>query len=146
MAGRVPGWRGVWMRDALPPRPRAGEAGVLNLDSSDNPGTHWTAWRVAPKAILYFDSYGCPPPKEFVTYLRSIWTPQAKPLHCSTMAIQRPGDPPFCGHLCVEFLKRALTPPLTIPLLELREAADKLRHRSAGGGRPLDIGSLAALS
>ena len=108
------------MRDGLPDSPKEGECGVLNLDSSDGPGTHWTAWAVLGTHITYFDSYGLPPPKELVLYWRSRWSLNAKPLLYSTMKIQNRQDPPVCGHLCIEFLKRVGSQPFGDVLLMLR--------------------------
>src|SRR6218665_4017790 len=34
-------FRGVFLRDELPERPRANECGILNLDNSSGSGTHW---------------------------------------------------------------------------------------------------------
>ena len=35
------GFRGVFLRDALPTKTTLNECGVLNLDSSSGDGTHW---------------------------------------------------------------------------------------------------------
>ncbi|CAG2239728.1 unnamed protein product [Mytilus edulis] len=40
----IPCFRGVFMRDTLPPSPRRIECGILNHDSWEVPGTHWTCW------------------------------------------------------------------------------------------------------
>ncbi|KAJ8912714.1 hypothetical protein NQ315_012268 [Exocentrus adspersus] len=34
-----------------------GESGIINMDSKDNPGTHWTAYKKIGPTVLYFDSY-----------------------------------------------------------------------------------------
>ena len=41
---KIPNFRGVFLRDILPNKPRKNECGILNLDSSDGSGTHWVAW------------------------------------------------------------------------------------------------------
>ena len=59
------------MRDQLPRKQsRNAECGILNLDSSFGPGTHWTAWYKSGGSKsdsksdsksgenFYFDSYG----------------------------------------------------------------------------------------
>lgn len=52
---------GVYSRDdTLQLEP--GEAAIVNLDP-DMPGSHWVAVRRTPRSVLYFDSYGYPPPK-----------------------------------------------------------------------------------
>lgn len=60
------------MKDNLPKRIKERECGIINLDSSKGPGTHWTAYVKKEKFILYFDSYGnLRPPKEIVKYFYS---------------------------------------------------------------------------
>lgn len=47
-------FRGVFMRDTLPPtKSRKFEAGtgIVNLDSIDNRGTHWVAYRRANDVV-----------------------------------------------------------------------------------------------
>ena len=38
------GFRGVFLRDALPTKTKLNECGILNLDSSSDEGTHWVMW------------------------------------------------------------------------------------------------------
>ena len=93
------------MRDELPRGgARSNELGVLNLDDAANPGTHWVAFQASPEKLLYFDSYGLPPPCELVEYLRKRHP--ATPLQYSTFRIQQPSDGPICGHLCISVLRR----------------------------------------
>ena len=90
-------FRGIFMRDALPPSPRPFECGILNHDDSDGPGTHWTCWHKRRGRKAYFDPYGLPPPDEMVKYLR----PE---IRFSTDEIQRRGTV-VCGHFCLYVLK-----------------------------------------
>ena len=62
-------FRGFFMRDELPKKPRANECGILNLDDSSGKGTHWSCWIKVAKDKIYFDSYGLPPPTELLKYL-----------------------------------------------------------------------------
>jgi len=39
----VPGFRGVFVRDSLPNKPRIEECGILNLGDFSGNGTHWVA-------------------------------------------------------------------------------------------------------
>lgn len=96
---KIKNFRGVFLRDLLPSRPRkSNECGILNLDDSDGPGTHWVAWsKRKPAATIYFDSYGLPPPKEIVDYLG--------PIYYNTESLQPTGQV-FCGHLCLYLLKK----------------------------------------
>ena len=41
---KIPNFRGIYLRDTLPDKPKRKECGILNLDSSDGGGTHWVAW------------------------------------------------------------------------------------------------------
>ena len=47
-----------WIRDTLP-------SYIMNLDSANGPGTHWTAFYYNyPWHSIYFDPFGFPPPEE----------------------------------------------------------------------------------
>ena len=98
---RIPNFRGVFQRDALPKRSRKGECGILNLDDSLGGGSHWTAWYACAYARggvhYYFDSFGIQPPLELVENLKP-------PIFYDTKEIQ-PRDQVFCGHLCLYVLK-----------------------------------------
>ena len=37
----IPNFRGFFMRDALPKKPKRNECGILNLDDSNGTGTHY---------------------------------------------------------------------------------------------------------
>ena len=69
---RIPNFRGVKMRDELSKtKPRKNESGVLNLNTSDQTGSHWVAWYKNGKERYYFDSFRKPPPTEMMQYLKS---------------------------------------------------------------------------
>jgi len=76
---RIPPFRGVFVRDALPITPNKNECGILNLDDSSGNGN------------FYFGSYGVQPPQELQRYLRSA-------ILYTTEKIQPKGEV-FCGHL-----------------------------------------------
>lgn len=87
------------MRDTLPLKPRKIECAVLNLDSSDNPGTHWVAYVKQNDYCEYFDSFGnLKPPLELIRYLRYIC------INYNYIQHQKFGTN-NCGHLCLKFLK-----------------------------------------
>lgn len=94
----IPYFRGVFMRDELPQRPYKKECGVINLDSSENSGTHWVAYAKFNNYIEYFDSYGnLKPPFEFINYVGCN-------INYNYENIQQ--DHPYnCGHLSLRFLK-----------------------------------------
>lgn len=93
----VPNFRGVFMRDSLPQRPRKRECGIINLDSSIGPGTHWVAYYKNKDYCEYFDSFGnLQPPLELVKYLGSNIEYNYKQ-HQKYNSYN-------CGHLCLKFL------------------------------------------
>ena len=95
---KIPNFRGVSLRDALPTTPKKKECGILNLDDTTGLGTHWVAWYKNGTEKKYFDSYGLQPPNELVDYLHST-------ILYNTERVQ-PYDQVFCGHLCLYVLKQ----------------------------------------
>lgn len=58
------------MLDKLPKKPYQYECGIVNLDSSTGPGTHWVAYYKNKRNVKYFDSFGnLKPPLELINYL-----------------------------------------------------------------------------
>ena len=94
----VTGFRGVFVRDNLPRRPKRNECGILNLDDSSGKGTHWVCWYKKNNENYYFDSYGVQPPLELKRYLKDT-------IFYNTERLQPKGEV-FCGHLCLFVLKR----------------------------------------
>lgn len=90
------------MRELLPEgQPHDFECGIINLGSLFSDGTHWTCYVKKGDNKIYFDSFGdSPPPKELVNYLGGT------NLLYETRRIQEYNDPPICGHLCLEVLRR----------------------------------------
>ena len=86
-------FRGVYLRDTLPDTPLQNEICVLNLDSVENNGTHWTLFYKQNSDCFYFDSFGHRPPIELMNYFKNnVWY--------STFILQESGTK-YCGHLCV---------------------------------------------
>ena len=91
-------FKGVFMKDQLPKRPHVRETGIINLDDHHEPGTHWTCYAISPDLVIYFDSYGLPPPQEFINYVKSAAkSTKSLPLWYSTLPTQTLTDPPICG-------------------------------------------------
>lgn len=85
------------MRDSLPRKPNKYECGIVNLDSSNGPGTHWVAYYKNKMDVNYFDSFGnLKPPKELIVYL-------GKNISYNYTQYQT-YDSVICGHLCIKFL------------------------------------------
>ena len=94
----ITNFKGVFLRDELPNKPRASECGILNLDDSSGLGSHWVVFLKNGKDKLYFDSYGLPPPTELLKYLKG-------PVYYNSERIQSDNEV-FCGHLCLYVLKK----------------------------------------
>lgn len=93
----IPNFRGVFMLDQLPLIPRRIEAAIVNLDTSDGPGTHWVAYYKRNNQIEYFDSYGnLQPPREIINYL-------GENIKYNYYRYQNDNSV-ICGHLCLRFL------------------------------------------
>ena len=54
----IPNIRGVFMRDELPNKPWYHECGIVNFNTSIEPGSHWVTYWKNGKNRIYFDSYG----------------------------------------------------------------------------------------
>lgn len=88
------------MRDNLPKRPWIVEQGIVNLDSTNNTGTHWTAYSKKGNKVFYFDSFGnLKPPKELLKYLKGC------DIYYNRERFQK-RNPWNCGHLSLQFLMR----------------------------------------
>lgn len=99
-ARNIPYFRGVFMRDTLPLKPRKIECAVLNLDSSHNPGTHWVAYVKQNNYCEYFDSFGnLQPPLELIKYLNVASVNYNYTQYQKFNSVN-------CGHLCLHFLKQ----------------------------------------
>ena len=95
---KISNFRGVFLRDELPKRPRLNESGILNLDDSSGDGTHWVCWIKSGNRKMYFDSYGLPPPTEILKYLTDN-------VYYNSERVQ-PDNEVFCGHLCLYVIKK----------------------------------------
>jgi len=122
---RIPHFRGVFLRDTLPRKVHQQERGIVNLDDSKGPGTHWVAYIKNDAQVKYFDSYGnLRPPKELTSYL---CTSPGTRIQYNTKRYQRPNTW-NCGHLALEFLYK-------YPKMPFKKRSRRTRRR-----RPLGIG------
>lgn len=77
-----------------------GQFTVVNIDPTPNgEGTHWTAIVVNKSRLLYFDSFGAPPPVKIVTLARNA----GLPILWNNFIIQD-FNSDACGYYCVLFL------------------------------------------
>lgn len=99
---KIPYFRGVFMRNDLPVRIGNYESGIINLDSRDGVGTHWTAYKKNQDHISYYDSFGnLKPPREVMKYFKSDGK------KCSILYnydSYQTYNTVNCGHLCLQFL------------------------------------------
>lgn len=105
---KIPYFRGVFMKDNLPRKIRKTyERGVINLDNSIGPGTHWVAYKKYKNKIIYFDSYGnLRPPLEVQRYFTSNGN---IPIYYNYKNYQSLRRVTYnCGQLCINFLLNKL--------------------------------------
>ena len=43
---------------------------IINLDDSQNVGSHWTALQINKNKAIYFDSFGCVPPQNVTDFVK----------------------------------------------------------------------------
>ena len=67
----IPHFRGVFMRDTLPPHPFNIESGIVNLNTFNQSGNHWVCYYRNKTNRIYFDSYGQITPVEIQRYLKT---------------------------------------------------------------------------
>ena len=67
----IPHFRGVFMRDTLPLYPFSVESGIVNLNTSNQSGSHWVCYYRNNVDRIYFNSYGQITPVEIQRYLKT---------------------------------------------------------------------------
>ena len=67
----IPCFRGVFMRDTLPQYPFKIGCGIVNLNTSDQSGSHWVCYYRNGSDRFYFDSHGQITPVEIQRYLKT---------------------------------------------------------------------------
>ena len=104
-------FRGVFMRDTLPQQqsPHHQECGIVNLNTSQQPGSHWTCYFRNGKKRIYFDSFGQRTPMEIQKYLKTQKEfEMGKEVIERNTGIVQHTNTHVCGHLCL-FVLRSLT-------------------------------------
>ena len=92
-----PIFNGVYSRNNLPKTIKKG-AYVINLDQYENTGTHWIAFFVKPKYVVYFDSFCIEHiPKEIEHAIGN------KEIKANIFRLQA-YDSVMCGYFCIEFI------------------------------------------
>ena len=98
------GGGGVFMRDTLPKIPLHNECGIVNLNTSDEPGSHWVAYYKDGKRRIYFDSFGQITPMELQRYLKTKEEKGKGVIQRNTDIVQH-SNTHVCGHLCLVVLR-----------------------------------------
>ena len=121
-------FRGVFMRDTLPKKPKRKECGIVNLNTFKQPGSHWVCYYKDGTDRIYFDSFGQITPIEIQTYLKT-----KEELDNDLAVIQRNTDivqhinTEICGQLCL-FVLDSLSQKFSF-----QEVIDKLRDGNTQG-------------
>ena len=68
---KIPHFRGDFMRDMFPLHPFNIESGIVNLNTSSEPDSHWVCYFRNKTDSIYFDSYGQITPVEIQRYLET---------------------------------------------------------------------------
>ena len=102
----IPHFRGVFMRNTLPKRPRKQECGIMNLNTSNEPGSHWVCWYKNDTDRIYFDSFGCICPMELQKYLKTQaeFKNNIPSIQRNSEQVQQPNTQ-ICGQMCLYVLK-----------------------------------------
>ena len=95
-------FNGVFSRNNLP-KLKNGEY-IINLDHSENTGTHWIVIFVNKKKVIYFDSFGVEYiPKEIMERIEH----SSKNIKTSIFRIQD-NNPIMCAYFCIFFIEYML--------------------------------------
>ena len=102
---QIPNFRGVFMRDTLPNNPKQVECGIVNLDRSNENGSHWVCYMKIKTNRIYFDSFGQDVPIEIARYLKTTkeFNDKSAVIARNTDIVQR-FNTHVCGHLCLVVL------------------------------------------
>ncbi len=92
-------FRGVFAADKIP-KLRNGEMAIINLDTSDMPGSHWVCAVKSNGKVLVYDSFG----RETDKILRSIHKNNKNVQDTENDAEQHKKET-NCGLRCIAFLK-----------------------------------------
>ena len=103
----IPNFQQVKMRDELGKTSSLHECGIINLNKHNQLGSHWTCYFRDGVNRYYFDSYGQPPPRELLEYLKTPleMNQNAAVIHRSAVMVQHI-DTDECGSLCLYVLKK----------------------------------------
>ena len=101
----IPNFKGVFTRDQLPKKIGNKETGIVNFNTSKEPGSHWVAYFRDGSKKIYFDSFGQVIPTEIQKYLKTNdeYRKNLPVIERNTDVVQEPNTV-ICGHLCLYVL------------------------------------------
>ena len=101
----IPNFKGVFTRDQLPEKIGNRESGIVNFNTSEEPGSHWVAYFQDGSKKIYFDSFGQVIPTEIQKYLKTKdeYRNNLPVIERNTDVVQEPNTV-ICGHLCLYVL------------------------------------------
>ena len=68
---KIENFSGVFMRDSLPKQVNTRKCGIVNFNTSKEPGTHWVCYFEDGNTRIYFDSFGQITLEEIQKYLKT---------------------------------------------------------------------------
>ena len=103
----IPNYKGTFMKDQLIGKPKETECAVINLQNSNQAGSHWVAFYKDGEQRIYFDSFGQIPPTEIQKYLKTAeeYKQNIPVIQRNTDIVQKPNTN-ICGHLCIRVLDK----------------------------------------
>ena len=105
----------VCAKDLLPRwKPQHVRAYIVNTDNANQPGQHWVTLFFNKGEVIYFDSYGHPPPQSILTFMEN----NASQWKMNTVQLQSDFSN-VCGHYCV-FILLHLARGLSLPTIVKR--------------------------
>jgi len=98
----VDGFLGVYAHNEVDSlkAPKMGDSLIMNLDDSNEAGSHWVAFYFSPRSACYFDSFGVPPDDRSLKYLRKY----NKLVAYSQLQLQEDCSEE-CGWYCMSFIR-----------------------------------------
>ena len=124
---KIPNFVGVKMRDELKGKAKSVECGIINFNTSSQPGSHWTCYYCHGDTRIYFDSFAEPPPIELLKYLKtdSEFSKNLPVIKRSALTVQH-DQSSECGSLCLYVLKQL---SLGTPFEDIIIFLDKRYHK-----------------
>lgn len=120
-----PSYGGCFPKDTLP-KP-TNKFYVINLDNHTGGGTHWVLlYNCHPTDVVYFDSYGEPPPEQVMTWMHKSGKSHVQ---MNQQEIQSLGTP-WCGYYCMaaaEHLQSGETLQQFVDLFDLNPTVNDKR-------------------